>query len=431
MSKPDELFGDMFDFNAVKTISTENRFSNGAFDSDVDNFIHPTFYDPKIGTFIFMGGNPSTGTSIEETQFLVTDNDWELSLGFGKTIGNYYLGVYYGGSLLSGEGTVTGDPDMSTYELTWTNSIAVLFGTAGMGLRLDLITSYEGTNTEDEATYEKSKLVDQSVINAPTLALSFGTTIGGSSSEEEGGGGGGIPIWATLGFRFPEYEFMTYGDDTVTTLGDHALGLIVGASIDLDETSSILGEVTIGTLFGDFTTSTASGSKDHTAAGGIFGINIYAEYQKALKFGEKATVKLTPHIIIDSYTISGKDSDSNVTNTDDITYFAIIPGINVGLEYKHDKIALYSGFGFRFLDYRTTVIKKNSQWWLGGMEWESSTLTAEGNLGLGVTFAPVDNLIFGAGLSTEVIKFNLKTMNVSPGDGLSDVSLDLTVSYKY
>ena len=80
-----------WNFNAVQTESVPSRFSVQRFTSDMDDYIDTRFFDPNIGTFMFVGGHANNSTPV-------------VTFGFGRTIGSTYLGLYYAGSLVSGQG---------------------------------------------------------------------------------------------------------------------------------------------------------------------------------------------------------------------------------------------------------------------------------------------------------------------------------------
>jgi len=123
-------------------MSVEKRYSAGQFSSDVDNYISPNFYDPQIGTFVFMGGY---GAADKPPASAVPGNI--VSAGFGKTLGNNYLGLFYAAEAVNANGShrdkdtppkQDGKENIDISDATWNNKLAVLFGTANMGFRFDM-----------------------------------------------------------------------------------------------------------------------------------------------------------------------------------------------------------------------------------------------------------------------------------------------------
>ncbi|MDR3019917.1 MAG: hypothetical protein LBU66_03320 [Treponema sp.] len=454
-------FNDLFD--AVMTESTESRYSGGAFGSDVDDYINPAFYDPEIGTFFFMGGKPA-GSSINIDAATPILNSTNISFGFGKTLGRKtaegeedstssgtgYLGLYYGGSFVDAKGgsTAAGKDDKaeSAHDATWRNRLAILYGTGSMGLRFDFIMP----DTNDAVYFYDNKLASHEITNAPSLALGFGTIIGGDEEKN------GNAVWATLGFKFPDAlvitDFSQGAEEEVkksaTILTGAILGIKAGGLFELDEASAFLGEIYLNAEF----PGSASGDKDVLGmdpftAFGEFGIGLYTEYQKALVFGP-ATVKFMPNMYLD---FTSKSNDVNVKNVDKKPAdndFMLTPGITVGAEYRHDKIAIYSALGLRFFQwdvYNSTGGKNEKDyltWEFKGIAWDTSMLTSTNNyLGFGITFTPIEGLVFGAGI-TAPIGINPMTMrlesatgsNAMPGgiySGLTSATASITASYKY
>jgi len=409
------------DFSAVKTVSTETRYGNGGFSSDIDDFIHPAYFNPQIGTFFFLGGFPSNGTNVQTSDFLT--NNWAVSFGFAKSFneGASYLGIYYGGSLVEGtaEGhTVTGSSDYTYSNLTWQNSLALLFGTSSFGIRLDLIFN----NVNDEIHMVNGNVYEQEITSGASLALTFGTTILETT-----------PLWITAGFVFPQTSITTDGDqdnnptNTATGTIGAALGLIIGAEFSLSETSTLTCEVYAG---GSLADTYVPLTGDTVTEGGSFGVAFDAIFTKTLTFGN-ATVKIMPgaYLEFDQNT----NSDSSASETPKPTSkFNLAPRLDIGFRYTHEILSIYTGFGLELFNWNVYFQDKDSQWTFSGISWDGSKLSAGQNLYFGVTFEPIENLVFGMGLQTGLV-INPRTMNMS---GASTASLNiptgsLTISYKF
>jgi hypothetical protein len=440
------------ELNAVQTSSVEKEYSAGLFDSDVDNYIDPTFFDGQIGTFMFAGGfhGDYNGTAFNDYDLTTppgATTDDTISVGFAKTLGaDKYLAAYYGGSLVNAYGTFYEDPagkleNASTRDAVWRNKLAVLFGLGNMGFRLDLIMD----NTTDHTDDVGGKVAAQTVGSAPTLAISWGTII----NEK-------IAPWVKVGFKFPDTEVKTdaaitdrtdVADKTGTWYSDARLALNAGASIDLNETSSLCADLTIGGIL----PTSVKGDKDIIGTdeydeGGTFGANLYVDFTKALTFGEYVTVKLRPNLGLDFISVSTNNSEADEEYPSS-NWFSLGMGIDVGGEYRYDKIALYTGLGLRFFQWDTLGFaggdedheNKNSYWEFRGLAWDPDKFgNSTGTLRFGLTFAPLEGLVFGTGLAIGAV-FDPVTMNVTPNTNVAGTSgyqiwantkLSITVSYK-
>jgi hypothetical protein len=446
------------DLSAVKTQSTAYRFSTGTFDNDVDNYIDPTAFDGQIGNFVFAGGFPKTeGGYVTDTDVLTDynqDGKDVISFGFGKTLGEKaYLALYYGGSFVNASGKKTlgdpdndDDPDITESEATWRNNLAVLFGIGNMGFTFDLIMN----DTTDNTTKTSGKVSEQTIDHAATVALGWGM-----STEK-------IAPWVKLGIKFPDTKITTDESGTVedgkvdkkvTESSGAIFGLNAGAWLGLNDTSSILADLTIGALFpasvkGDVE-DLGFGDEPYTTGGG-FGVDMYVKYTKELTFGENTTVKLKPNMDLAFVTLSGKDSRSD-DKMPSASWFTLKPGIDVGVEYRYDKIALYTGLGLTFFEWTAFGISggededkagRETDWTFTGLAWDSTRVGgADGRLGFGLTFNPIAGLVFGTGVSVGI--FNPTTMKVggtypsttgyttTGANFWNSTVIDITVSYKF
>ena len=458
---------DFPDFNAVQTKSVEKQYSAGLFDSDVDNYIDPTFFDGQIGTFMFAGGfhngysiptfnvyqypDPPAPTPLGTLPISDT-----ISVGFAKTLGtDKYLALYYGGSFVNAWGSKEmGDKDDSSRpdyddaerDAVWRNKLAVLFGLGNMGFRFDLIMD----NTTDHTERTAGKVETQSINDAAAIALSWGANFNDK-----------IFPWVKFGFQFPDTEVRTSLDadgkvDKKATRSEGAIFLFnAGASIDLNETSSFSADLNVGGLFptsykGDKdVVGSLPGyvdddpSKDNGAytTGGAFGIGLDADYTKVLTFGENTTVKFSPNLGLAFGSASNNDSraDDKVPSN---TVFVLGAGIDIGGEYRYDKIALYTGLGLRFFEWTHygylggKTKNKDTDWEFRGLAWDPDAFgNTSGNLRFGLTFTPIEGLVFGAGVTVPV--FNPVLMNVGAANATgygtfwtSGVA-SVTVSYKF
>jgi len=444
---------------AAPTVSTEKRYSAGTFGSDVDDFIDPTAFNGEIGNFMFVGGFPSDGT-LSGTDTLtgfpntgVTLKD-TVSLGYGKTLGEggKYLGIYYGGSLVNASGSnIAEDPDDSdtlksaTREAVWRNKLAVLFGIGKMGITFDLVMD---NTTESGYKSEDGKKLASTVTNAPTIALGWGTNINDK-----------ITPWVKLGFKFPDTDFVSSDDSKeykkATRSYDTKLGMDAGAWIGLNDTSSMLFNLIVGGQFpasykgdkeviGSLPGIIDPGQEDPYTEGGAFGMELIANYTKQINLGDvKLKIKPNLDLVVVSESNNTTIKDAKKQPSDD--YFQLKTGLDIGAEYVYDKIALYSGLGLTIFDWQVSGHnggekdqkgQVETKWEFSGLAWDATRFLPAGGLGFGLTFTPIEGLVFGTGLNIGAI-FNPVLMQLTTGTNpngwnlWSNTVLNITVSYKF
>ncbi|MCL2879111.1 MAG: hypothetical protein FWF29_02590 [Treponema sp.] len=450
-------------FNSVQTVSTESRHTAGRWTSDVDNFIDPSLYNPEIGTFAFVGGYPGGMGAGTTTLLTPNANGNAISFGVGKTLGKNYLAAYYGGSLVDAAGgaKVQGanpNKDTTNSNVTWNNNLAVLFGTAGMGFRFDLIANNSSSrNTIDGGTSYRN-------TTGPTVALRWGSQTMGN-----------IMPWLTIGFKFPDQKIFTAQDPTkkpdkkITVNQNAILNLEADSRYTVNDTVTLLGKLTFNGFFGksyagdtnnatilnnlainlaadgDASQLVANNSKPWTE-GGAWNIDLYAHLQKVLKFGEYTSIKVRPYMTVDFASVSNDTTvNNNKTKYPYDNTFNLGTGLDVAGQYQFQKIALYTALGLKFFNWTVDghsggkTEDKSSDWTFTGITWNPDRFTAAGLLGFGLTFTPIDNLILGTGIQFAGIGFNPQTMQVTTG-ALSNYTgalnpftgtFDITISYKF
>ncbi|GHV04053.1 hypothetical protein FACS189485_08610 [Spirochaetia bacterium] len=449
-------------YDAVKTQSTEARYSAGRFGSYVDDFISVNDYDPNVGTFVFMGGYkaadyvpgaPPSGT-VDDTDdvtgaFPLDDSfgphsPYAVSLGFAKSFNSFYLAGYYAGHGIWGSGNNNrADPETITATGQWKNNLAILFGNAAIGgIRFDLILDGDVNSATYDGNVPSSG--NDSDVTMMT-AFTWGKPIGKL-----------IPH-ATLGIKWPKYS--QEGDSNgkeMTTWTDGALLVKAGTDIPLKDNALLSFDLTGAGTFG--TSQTGDLYSDKYSSEGDFYLGVDAGYSNKINFGEKVAVGFKTPVTI-GLLIDGEDTTYGSTTTDlpnDI-YFGLKAGVELGFQFKlTQKIALYTGAGLTLFDWTTLshsggdTEDKTSDWNINGIQWDGSKGSSKSSIGLGMTIAPVENLSIGFGLNTildQLIIINVPEMNVKLGDFwsnfdpfggnffgglLSDsTSFDLTVSYKF
>jgi len=459
-----EYQGGLFDaFDAVLTTSTEARYSAGIFGSDIDDYITVNWYDPEIGTFVFLGGFPS-GNFVDQTDF-VTPNPYTLNFGLGKTLSMFTLGVYYAGSLVDATGSDDGaTKETKASDTAWKNQLAVLVGTKGFGaFRVDFIL-----NTQTKDSSYGGKQGNMSRIDAPSVALTWG----GIQLL-------GMDPYVTVGYKFADkYIFsnesaaagISHRESTYTAKS--YLGFQAGVNYDLDANSSVSGDLAFKGVFGDSHKGddvTAATGKVNWTNGGGFGIGLRGSYKYTMDLGMVA-FGFSPGLAL-GYVNTNNDVTGTPKGTHPApNYFQLASGVDLGIKVQPvEKVALFTGASLRLLDWRMlsysggkktpgagdSAENKRSYWSLNGFAWDSDPWNSKGNkygnstLGFGMTLTPAQGLVFGCGLNTFLDKLfiiSLTDLTVESGSFwgkdagnvgtfasylFQDLVFDLTISYKF
>jgi hypothetical protein len=448
-------------FNAVRTLSTQARYTQGLFTSDVDDFINVNAYNPNIGTFFFLGASP-VGNDV-----ITTNPITGLSLGFARSFSNFYLGLYFGGRMFNAEGETDSGNGIwvagSTAKASWATanwdiSLAVLLGTQNLGaFRLDLILA---------GTDHISKL-DGKTVGTGGTGTNYGDRyITGNPGAIIAGTWGNdlsdvLAAHIGLGFRFADYVLMSIPNmpsgfpSKATTYTDAVWGINGGIAYDLNTVSTLEMDLT---LFGDFGTSTKPDVGPSTKEPGSFGLAIDAALVNTFVPMAGLELGLKP------YAGMGFLADPSDVGAD-INGFELVLGVDAGLKArlpgKLNKFSLVTGAGLNIFDWYTASLtdrpapsKDVSAWRIDGIGFRAETLGPGGQLGLGLILDPNQNLSIGFGINALIdglFVLNLQTMRITPGTffqgvgnttagpntgsfltGLfTNTAIDLTVSYKF
>ena len=448
----DLLGGTLFDaFNVVETESVEYHLSQGIFSSMVDDYIDVSYYDPGIGTFLFLGG-------FYDNTFLDGNR---ISFGYGQTIGAGYLGIYYGGTLVSASGRSTkadmSDNSLDTLETEsaaeWDNSLAVLFGTNSIGaFRLDM-------KFNTESSYNSENLANTSTFNPGILV---GLTWGGIDLM-------GLSPYVTLGVQMPEQTITNAVDlanKDKTYLYTDSTGGFFGVQAGVSHDTGLWGDLSFILNFNDTYVgevpkagggSTKVNIVDGTTNGGFL-VGLRGGYANSWEFG-KLAIGIGPELNMafqtkTDFLTDNEDKNNNIEAKDSPvnSAFQLKGLVNAGIKIQaHEKLNLYTGLGLQIFDWRiagysyTPKDSKNTftgdGWTFDGIAWDAPTTV----LNFGLTFQPMEGLIIGADVSNfmnNFIRIDPKTMHVITGFASSgannigdwatsfirNVSVNLTVS---
>ncbi|GHU07422.1 hypothetical protein FACS1894151_01730 [Spirochaetia bacterium] len=431
------------DFNAMPTLSTEARYSAGRIGSYVDSFLDVNNYDPNTGLFFFLGGFPSI-THVNDTDVLIGVADYNISAGFAKAFGSFYLAAYYGGGLVYGNGSNNGAEKATVTSYgRWQDSLALLIGTSSFGaFRLDLIfDDLQNTSNKLDGNFN-----DTSRTDGGKTALSWGLNLGALSPH------------ATIGIKWPDVIQTGNGTGDITgeNSSDGYFAISAGTGYDLDKNSSLSGDLTL--VFGTGADEKKTGPDDtHIKTAGPFSLGLDLAYAIEINLGETLAIGLQPTVNLGFAIDDPNTSGDTSYNTPSVTYFGLKIGVDAGIQFAlNPKISLYTGASLRFFNWTTGAVSRGeddnispeSSWKFEGISWETAKWNNGDTLGFGLTWAPVENLSIGFGLNTLLDKFfliDLSKMQVRAGSFwnnnnlgvdnltggvLNGVIFDLTVSYK-
>ena len=422
--------------DVVPNLSTEARFSAGIFGSLGDDFIDPRFYDSTIGTFFFLGGQFSTERS--------TSGDNNVNFGFARNFGIFYLGAYYGGTLGRGSGAFSDRylpgnvPAERWSEETWNSSLAVLFGIAGMGVRLDANAQtkterakFDGASVDG---YFGETLKENRLEGGPSLALTWGAAPG-FLSPLLGDAFGALSPWLRAGYKFADsYVLQREADDykyEEKFSGNAVLETSLGADFSLGETSSLGGALTFVKTFPDreiYTGVTELGDDrdpEYPFSNRRFGMLAFAAdvYYKQTFEIEHVSFGFQPRV---NAALTRKSNDwvgGSFSWTEPGDQWLSIEGsIDLGARiWRNERLAFFTGLELRLFDW--------TRWsQTGGDEMNparESSYAFSGiivnDLTIGLTFALLDNVDLGLGLS-QILNSGLFIRDVP--------TIDLTISTK-
>jgi hypothetical protein len=442
------------DFNAVRALSPEARYTQGLFTSDVDDFIDVNAYNPDIGTFFFLGASP-VGNTVTTTNPVTG-----LSIGFAKSFASSYLGLYFGGQMFnaggqsdSGNGSLGGNTDKASWATAnWDFSLAILYGTENLGgLRLDLI--FWGTDTT-------SKL-DGKTIGSGNVTPVYGSryTTGNPGAIVAASWGNdlseALAAHIGLGFRFANYTLFSNPSaasgtlSKSTTYADARWGINGGILNELNRVSTLEMDLTLG---GNFGSSTNPDVGSGTTEPGGFGIALNAALANIFVPVTGLELGLKP------YAGLGFVADASDIGADQ-SWFEFALGVDAGLKArlpgKLNKFSIVTGAGLNIFDWYTQSstdgpggAKDSSEWQIDGISFKGETLGPNGRLGLGLILDPNQNLSIGFGINAlldGLFYLDLQNMRIIRGtffDGtvnagsflsglITNATIDLTVSCKF
>ena len=449
--------------------SMEARYSAGRFSTPVDTFINPRFFNPDIGTFVFVGGNLGIGA---DSMSLTGDT---VHVGFARNFGAFYLGVYYGGNLVEAGGWRRREFEPEDLRDThrsswayWENNLAVLLGVAGMGFRLDFVAGHNsGRDTwsgsmdlpdpefmfvDPDREYVHSWEGRYVNMNGPRrVALTWGTRLLD----------GAVSPWVRVGYAFSDVELRyneisnRFGSASIERrldvgnafeitggarfrTGDNS---VAGASLHFTNTAGSRERYTFtasGTLPGPAGDRPSIQAPDdfENRYGGMtgFGLNTYFQTSHNLgvvAFGIRPTLDAGMTLVSNSW--YGDTIDWHELGD---RYFTLRSSVDLGIRLRRSeesRLTFFAGTTVQLFNWNTWAPTgdndelseaRYSSWSFFGI---GAGIPAAfgvlgGNLAFGMTVTPVEYVVIGLGLNSIVNELFADTP-YSP-------RIDLTVSLR-
>ncbi|MDR2602723.1 MAG: hypothetical protein LBC53_09810 [Spirochaetaceae bacterium] len=379
--------------------------------------------------YFFLGGKTGTiGTGFQG--------------GLAKKLGQNHVGFYFNGELFSGSGTndgADGDAVKIKEDFTINQQFAVLFANQAIGgVRLDLL--FKGAKSEYDKNHDLPGAEGTAGSGATVTSAQWGKKIGSFTPK------------ATIGFQWPTHTTSEAKSSGITTKSDNWDAAVLGVKLE-GAYKDFSADYQLSLDFGETGTTTvknpdspATETKTVTSGGYNNVLNLY--YGVTADVNQKLQFKLRPQL---QFVLAGSENKTTTTTGDveyfeqkivDITppgggapvptiqppttYFAFIPQMQVGAQYKvTQKFALYTGVTFTFLkvesqswaSYKTKtqgrpeqeVKATPSSWNIAGLSLKETELQ------FGANFAFSDTFSLDAQIKSNLVKIGV------PGKDASDV----------
>ncbi|MDR1148088.1 MAG: hypothetical protein LBK66_05600 [Spirochaetaceae bacterium] len=380
--------------SAVGSTTSQKSTSGGRFGGDIDNYMETKGWG-GIGFdrhFFFIGGRYQT---------MLTP-----ALGYATRFGDYYLGLYFRGTVLQGENS----HHNGLWDSEWdkdgngrgkfilNDNVAILFGVPNIGgFRFDWITG----NGTDGAGFEKFKGINET-FNGESVDSAEGNSTGSMAFLLSYGNtfAGKFKVDAIAGYATPDSLKVTGGQVGVdifkfTQADKSRVYIKLGTGYNLNGTSSVDADYSFILMPGikwEQTKGAANTSKTAEAnAQNIININ----YSKTFTWDDKITMKIKPNIGFDI--LSEKDiyeTESGKTDNGKLTTLKIIPAISMGVEYKATgKLSLYTGTTVTLFDFVSKKAEKGADGFTYGDDNSGSDIIQGSELGfdIGASLALTDS----------------------------------------
>ena len=383
--------------SALGSTTNQKSSSGGRFGGDIDNYMDTKGYSGLAFNkhFFFIGGRYQGRVN--------------PALGYAAKLGDYYLGVYFRGTIVQGDDTHHNAPWDSNWDkdgngaskFTLNDNVAVLFGVPKIGgFRFDWIAS-DATGTAGPA-FEKFKGVSRT-YNGETIDFAEGEAAGsmgfvlsyGNTFAER------IKADAALGFATPDTLKVSggqVGTDSfkLTQTKDTKVFIKLGGGYTLNSTSSVDGDYSLIIMPGmewEQTKGAAETSrKDKGNSQHIININ----YSKTFNWDDKISMKIKPNAAFNILSEQEVyETESGSVDNGKQTTLNITPTVALGVQYKATgRLSFYTGTTVTLFDFSSKNGRKGADGAAYGDDSSASDIIqgSEAGFELGTTLALTDTL---------------------------------------
>ena len=383
--------------SAVGSTTNQKSTSGGRFGGDIDNYMDTKGWGGIAFDqhFFFIGGRYQGRVN--------------PALGYATKLGDYYLGLYFRGTIVQGDNTHHNAPWDSNWDkdengsskFTLNDNVAVLFGVPQIGgFRLDWIASDE-TGTTGPA-FEKFKGVTRT-YNGETIDFAEGEAAGSMGFVLSYGNtfAGKIKADAAVGFATPDTLTVTggqVGTDAFkfTQSKDTKVYIKLGGGYTLNTTSSVDGDYSLTIMPGMEWEQTKGSDETSRKDAGAFRQIINVNYSKTFNWDDKISMKIKPNVAFNIFSEQEVyETESASVDNGKQTTLTVIPTIALGVQYKATgRLSLYTGTTVTLFDLSSKTTEKGADGaaWGDGNSATDIIQGSEAGFELGTSFALSDAL---------------------------------------
>jgi hypothetical protein len=411
--------------SAMGRATNQKSTSGGRFGTDVDNYMETKgwggiSFDKH---FFFIGG-----------EYMAQINP---ALGYATKFGDYYLGLYFRGTIIQGDNTHHNAPwdsswdkdDNGASKFTLNDNVAVLFGVPNIGgFRFDWIAS--DSSGSSGPAFEKFRGINRT-YNGESVDAAEGNFAGSMNFIFSYGNefAKTVKVDAVAGFATPNTLKVSGGQVgseifKFTQTDSSRIYMKLGVGYNLPAASSVDADYSLIVMPGEKWEQTKGTVNTSKTAEGNFQHIINVNYSKTIDWDDKISMKIKPNINFDILSEQDVyDTEGGKVDNGKQTTLKIIPTIALGVQYKvTGKLNLYTGTTITLFDFAAKKSEKGTDGAAYGDGISSSDITQGSQAGfdIGSSFALTETLC---------LDFNARALIKSVFVGQSPV-VDLYLTFK-
>jgi hypothetical protein len=348
---------------ATTRTTNQKSTSGGRFGADVDNYMETKGWG-GIGFdrhFFFIGG-----------EYMAQINP---ALGYATKFGDYYLGLYFRGTLIQGDNTHHNAPWDSAWDkdnngaskFMLNDNVAVLFGVPNIGgFRFDWVASDSGGASGP--AFEKFKGVNKT-YNGESVDAAEGNFAGSMSFILSYGNefAKKVKVDAAAGFATPNSLKVTGGQVgseifKFTQTDSSKIYVKLGAGYNLPGAASVDADYSLIIMPGEKWEQTKGTVNTRKKAEGNLQNIINVNYSKSIDWDDKITMKIKPNINFDILSEQEVfETEGGKVDNGKQTTLKIIPTVALGIQYKvTERLAFYAGTTITLFDIAAKKSEKGA-----------------------------------------------------------------------